>query len=412
MKDKNLLNIEIKIMTEELYNNDSILFFSNKKIKEEFDNFIKSFDKEDLIQSCFKQLNNITIWSGEYVTFKMYNLILEILEMYFNDIRIAYLRHYLYRIFEQFHLVFNDNDARELNRYFQKRLIEENLPKEKISRSDIENLSSKIFQDETILTKPFKGWLFEIDKYNEDGIISLLGFSSLIYKTARKQKEKINNDIIEFLIYKAEDVINYIINNDFNPAVYIRFVSLVSAKNNLKIRYNIDNKKWDMEKLLDDYLFEVEHTINNNYHLINKVMIIKLIEDISKIQNYYNYFDINKNLIKLYKKLIKDFEIMDGVDCSSDNLFWGIVDFDFFNVKLDDDNISNDDLFFKEHLYKRDLERWNIFAEILLFKKEYNIKNYKKFLHIKKIKKTISEEWNMFNNEETFKSINSVDFIY
>ena len=130
-------------------------------------------------------------------------------------------------------------------------------------------------------------------------VISYLSYYTTRILTINNKWLK-NNSTIEYMIIESEKIINKFINTDksFHPHIYHRLTTLISLKNSLKIRYNIDNKKWNTLSLIRKYEEEVLFILNNRYHFIGVQETSKGIEELGKVQNAYNYFGYNYTLEK------------------------------------------------------------------------------------------------------------------
>jgi hypothetical protein len=163
--------------------------------------------------------------------------------------------------------------------------------------------------NDMIYKKQFKQTLGKIENEN----FELLLLSKTIYTIVRalinRDKWYVNNNIIEFLIGKSEDIVNHFISNidNYNPLIYHRVITLISAKNNLKIRYNIENKRWDTLSLINQYRDEVLFILKQNLHLVWMPTVSKGLDELTKVQNYYNYFNIpvvmRKEFFEEFRKL-------------------------------------------------------------------------------------------------------------
>jgi len=111
-----------------------------------------------------------------------------------------------------------------------------------------------------------------------------------------------DNIVIERLIQFLEESVSFYIENSnkLNSFALDRLNSLISIKNHLKLRYNLDNKLWDNKKLLQEFINELNFIFDNHYYSSYPEMYEKAIQDIVLIQNWSNYLKLNFNLFELY----------------------------------------------------------------------------------------------------------------
>jgi len=190
--------------------------------------------------------------------------------------------------------------------------------------------------------------------YDQEPIINF-NLSSYVYSlsylsyrvsrelTSENNKWYKNNIIIENIL----EYLNYYINllmknkNNINSIIFRRIISLVSTYYNLKIRYNIDNDKNKIEYLIDQYLEIISEITLEKKYFIHIITASKLIEEFYKIQNFYNYFDINKNIVnnKVFISFFKEYTSV-FMDTFIENEFYDINYF-YENIHLHDNDMDN-----------------------------------------------------------------------
>jgi len=217
------------------------------------------------------------------------------------------------KLYEKF-FIFRDisKEKKKLNETFKKFCIE-NASLDAIEKDlKLDNIDSfkKYFAIESINTfyEPFNITL-KAENYNKDTIeknkflgmeydnikIVTRSYTLTRYLTIETHWIK-NNLFIEQLIENLEKRIeHFLLKKQPTNMLYVRVLSLISVKNNLKIRYNIDNNKWNMKDLIDRYRDEIFYLYKKNVYKLNNQMFSKVSEDLSKIHNYYMFFSYNED---------------------------------------------------------------------------------------------------------------------
>lgn len=135
-----------------------------------------------------------------------------------------------------------------------------------------------------------------------DKLTILIKLIYMLTRTTINNDRYKNNTYIEKFIKISEDVLDWIFNypNIAWHKVH-RITSLISLKNNLKIRYNYDNNLWDKKELVDTYYKEIKYLIDNNlvYRFGNIDNLGRLIEEIGKVADAYSGIHEFVNLIDI-----------------------------------------------------------------------------------------------------------------
>ena len=175
-----------------------------------------------------------------------------------------------------------------------------------------ETLTSEFFRVKSFLKNGGEDYLQHCSNFISNHDARILFMTVTLYDVTRKliydDKWLHNNEIIEELISFSESIIDHFADNldNYHVGGYHRLISLISAKNNLKLRYNIDNNKWDNRELIDKYKQETFFVLDNNLHMANLNTVVKAVEEVGKIQDAYNYFNIHESLEnRFYKEFNK-----------------------------------------------------------------------------------------------------------
>ena len=330
----------------------------------------------------------------------------------------------IYEMFFQYKNIFSDRIYTETNIEFERMWLEETkaINEIKILESDIYTIEKLLFDGKHTITAAFfssstmrteifsekrsviidyfiKGNSLDLKFNNLKDKLYLI--TAILYEVVRENiesdKNYINNSLIEYIIEYTTRLISVFIDNssEFHHGNFQRVLSLISFKNNLKIRYNIDNKLYDNEELINQYLKEINFIVENNYHLIDRVTISKAIDEIAKIQNYYNYFNINKNIYSLYKRELKKlinvytgtFSMIDIV--RSD--YW-IADKKTNDIKITDIQIDSNEVRFGLELGRAFIE------DILFYTREFVDENSHSIDNHRSALKFIESDWNKFDH--------------
>ena len=137
----------------------------------------------------------------------------------------------------------------------------------------------------------------------KDIVLSHLVIPSSFYYIAREiVKEERKSEFIERMISGLEEIIkSYFDNIDkFNKISFLRIVTLISAKNGLKLKYNEDNHIYNTEEILHDYTNDLAFIYNNNIYQSGIAIAIKLLQEINVLQMIYNYYGIKENLLEQF----------------------------------------------------------------------------------------------------------------
>ena len=106
-----------------------------------------------------------------------------------------------------------------------------------------------------------------------------------------------------------------------------RVLSVLSAKNGLKMKYNSVNNKWDHKQMIEDMVDELNNLLKRMYFINDPNVIGKAIEEVSKIQDYCNQFNIYISYEKLYLRLMDIMNVVKQIqNITSQTLFRGVVD--------------------------------------------------------------------------------------
>lgn len=227
---------------------------------------------------------------------------------------------------------------------------------------------------------------------------------------------KKDNIIIEYILSKLHDMIDLIkLNiNNINPWEASRVLSVFSAYYNILIRYNIDNKKFDNEKLLGEYYLELEFIRQNKFCDSRITTLSKLIDEYAKIQNYYNFFKINKNIFNnvmgLYNKYIS---LNNRPEC--DILLYN----DILEENIFDENVDNYSKY--SNRYQALYEETRAFLDISIYYGKIFTSNKKNHITVLEALKNM---WEIFSDDTKFKKTKTmrdvkiysnnigVDFVY
>jgi len=154
---------------------------------------------------------------------------------------------------------------------------------------------------------------FEINSINLN--TKWLGITKILFSYVRimvnHYKWKTNNFYIEYILEKTQNEINKIINLD--PSLHKhagqRFSSIVSSKNIIKARYELDNQKYGMKNIADEYNKEIMFIIDRDYHIANTGTYTKCIQSIGEIQSIYNMLEFfnRKTIYSVYLRQVKRF---------------------------------------------------------------------------------------------------------
>jgi len=159
---------------------------------------------------------------------------------------------------------------------------------------------------------------FDDLSFNKNLNLRLLLFSSSGYELVRnivKNEGKKSKNILT-IVNIAEKLVKYFIENynNYNPMLYHRLMTLISFKNNLKIRFNMDNNLWDNKQLAFEYYNEIKFISNNKLYYISTTVVAKYLDELVKIQNIFNMFRIHKSLEKTYLKVLNEISIFSIIE--------------------------------------------------------------------------------------------------
>jgi len=199
--------------------------------------------------------------------------------------------------------------------------------------------------------------------------------SSTLYYLVRDEiyaGRRTNNKFIEASIKGMEDLIKYYIDNsgNFYKTYYIRFGTLISAKNGIKLAYSLDNNIASLESILNDYSNELGFIFNNNIYQIAIGASVKLLEEVVKLQKIYKKLNIDQNIFIYFKKVL-----LMHLFFLNDNIKNKKVDSEFYDMFILE-NIAP--ILGIENFFENSNKNYFMFEEAL--DKYYNIfnDNYKK----------------------------------
>jgi len=308
----------------------------------------------------------------------------------------------------------------------------------KIGNNEIDFLNT-YFNINTSILRIFKGYqLFNIDskllygygydieqdKKNIDTLISinnieLHGLFSCIsaYRLSRDLTENnkwyYDNIIIEMMLDKLKNsVLQYEENyNNINPIVFRRYFSLLSTYYNLLIRYEIDNENYGIENILNEYLNRLIVSYNSYLDHVDIVTTSKVLNCFSQIQNFYNYFDINKNILetKEYITLMREYSSAMIFNNGGDVIFYDTEYLyeNIFDVKKDEVSISSDSCVRKENYYKMFTELIRPYNEVILTKSNKIFVKDKAFYS--SLINSLDNDWNSHKKYLDLSAIKSVN---
>jgi len=145
----------------------------------------------------------------------------------------------------------------------------------------------------------------------------LLEITISAYDAARRsfyiEKNWLKNKVILKIIEKLENIIDkYLTDKRFIPDQ--RIFSLKAAKDWIKFNYNIYNKQWKPQEIIEKSIFELVSLIKRKNYYHDSMVIGKVIEVLSKIQDYCNYENIvEKGLEEIYNHLIYEFKTIEHI---------------------------------------------------------------------------------------------------
>jgi len=155
-------------------------------------------------------------------------------------------------------------------------------------------------------------------------LIELVRFMyKYIRALANDYKWKTNNFYIEYVLDKAYIMIEELFDfsEDLHKMSGGRIISLISAKNMLKARYSLDNIKYNLDDIADDFEKELKYFLNKNFHCHFAGAQTKAIQSIGEMQMIYNIKNKKKNIYDLFHNEIQKY-------------LRGINNTDFFKMNL------------------------------------------------------------------------------
>jgi len=132
--------------------------------------------------------------------------------------------------------------------------------------------------------------------------------SSVFYYITRniiyKNEDRVSK-IIERIISGLEEIINSYLDNyeKFNPSSFLRIVTIIAAKNSIKLRYNIDNNIFKVEDILKDYTDELAFVYNKRIYQIGVETSVKFLQEMHVLQSIYNYYNIDADVFNQFKEV-------------------------------------------------------------------------------------------------------------
>ncbi len=372
-------------------NRTDLLFYMNKKRYYEYLNSLMQHTTKALEDNNFDEFKSLcTICldtlqlthSDSVFPFYFYNHFLDLVRIFARKMNqhrevegfLISFKILLFDIFFTYHSVLSGSDGK-LMVLFSKEYSELYKHKIRITFKDLQSVARLLDSQPNMWTAPFHNAsnpvdesgdadinmskymfiregdieLFNKNKYFRDNFdCQLLTLTTMMYEVARwtvyNNKQYRNNTILEKFIRKAEDIIDPFISNydNFNPGTYIRLLSLMSAKNNIKLRYNIDNNKWDNRELLEKYEQEICTILDNNLNLTAYGPVVKGLEELGKLQDGYNFFGIHHSLEEKFKREFQKLNSMNS--CFVTEMYSSLYDVEkavfYFPANRADENLS------------------------------------------------------------------------
>lgn len=117
----------------------------------------------------------------------------------------------------------------------------------------------------------------------------------------------VSSDFLERMISGMEELVDYYKENfdKFSVFSYTRFGTLVSGKNSLKLRYNLDNELCSMEDILKDYTEDLIFLYNTRLYSVAVGSSVKLLEEMYKIQLLYRKYNIDSTLCNQFREVFR-----------------------------------------------------------------------------------------------------------
>lgn len=233
----------------------------------------------------------------------------------------------------------------------------------------------------------FYEYIVNNKKYVEPELISekLYTTTYILFTISRtfvnKMNWRNNNIFIEYMIKFAEEEINNLIKHKYiyNSFVFHKFISLVSAKNNLVFKYFKENYSLESLKLVvSKYKSELKFISDNNYHNIGFSTFSKFLDELAKLALFTKIIGEKENIIDEYNKQI--------------SLYIQHISITF--------NIYRNNPIF--NMEKKELDELNLFyAELAWGFMTYSqtIKHGNYDMKFNTYNKSIYNRWRMFNNK-------------
>lgn len=160
-------------------------------------------------------------------------------------------------------------------------------------------------ETEKLLDFVEKGNDYDFSVPNKSIDNKLIVLTRFMYLLIRRKfySNSLDEQMIRKLIEVMESIIDYYMRHagEFHSLVLDRILSLSSAKNSIKVRYNMDAKIWDMDEVLDIYWRELLFILSNR-KLSTPINAIRVAVELGRLQNYYNYYKPGLTLSKYYTK--------------------------------------------------------------------------------------------------------------
>ena len=290
-------------------------------------------------------------------------------------------------------------DKYKLNNEYFKLISMFHLSLIKKNENPVKDIMDYIYEKRSNISFTVLEWHNNYKMYN----LTVLSFT-FIRKILEEEGEYINNDFLEVIIDTMEDIINIVLKNvkNVHPQSIFRVSTLISAKNLLKYRYNMDNNKWNDSDIADTFLREITVVLENNLHSVKGASFSQGISTLAQVQMIYNTIMPRKSLYDMYKKEVKKF--------SAYSQFSGLKLQNMFDIK-DNDKLIMIEMYEVSLIYRlsvvfnsselnlcnHDMAGIFMFHDVMFF---FNSKKSREDIFNKKIEK--KDKYYMYDKEMKF----------
>lgn len=147
--------------------------------------------------------------------------------------------------------------------------------------------------------------------------LKLMLITRILYNITRqcyRDNEKIVcGEQIKRMIDTVEDFISQLMENNHSSILDQRLLSMISAKNSVKMIHNEINSCWDPEDIVNKALEELRYIAGRRYFLNDPSTVGKMSEEFAKIQDYMNMKNIYITVEPEYQKHINDMFTMASI---------------------------------------------------------------------------------------------------